>query len=82
MCTTSVCLGRVKLYSSVQMCTHNYSPSVQDVYSSKVYLYSTLIYIYISAMSVCVCACPVYMSYVRRSTVHQHKFIVVQYICT
>ena len=42
MCTTSVCLGSVKLYSSVQFCTHKYSPSVQDVYSSTVYLYMNL----------------------------------------
>jgi hypothetical protein len=31
VCTTSVCLGSVKLYSSVQFCTDKYSPSVQDV---------------------------------------------------
>jgi hypothetical protein len=42
VCTTSVCLGSVKLYSSVQLCTQKYSPSVQDVYSSTVYLYMNL----------------------------------------
>jgi hypothetical protein len=42
VCTTSVCLGSLKSYSSVQLFTHKYSPSVQEVHSCTVYLYRNL----------------------------------------
>ena len=40
--TSEVCVGSVKLYSSAQLCTKKYIPSVQDVYISTEYLYMNL----------------------------------------
>ena len=42
VCAPQVCVGSVKLYSIVQLCTQKYSPSVQVVYSSTEYLYMNL----------------------------------------
>ena len=42
VCAPQVCVGSVKLYISVQLCTQKYSSSVQVEYSSTVYLYMNL----------------------------------------
>jgi hypothetical protein len=42
VCAPQVCVGNVKLYSSVRLCKQKYSSSVQVVYSSTVYLYMNL----------------------------------------
>jgi hypothetical protein len=71
VCAPQVWVGNVKLYNRVQLSTQKYSPSIQVVYNSTVYLYIKCI--------VCVC---VPMSCVLRSTVHLYKLrILLQYIC-
>ena len=71
MCAPKVCVGILKLYSSVQMCTQ------YTVHMSTVYQYMNIYKVRFP------CVCPIYFSCVHRSTVHLYKLCTIwYYICT